>query len=87
MIVTGGATVGGSMVESNVSIVSAVGRQLGIMRESSAIWQDVALKAVSAELLVAKALFTRRPKFKKKPLIARRLKTTIPRLPILARLS
>lgn len=53
------------MVDSHVSIVSAVGRQLGIMRESSAIWQDVALKTVSAELLFAKALFTRRPKFKK----------------------
>ncbi|NOD99517.1 radical SAM protein [Ruegeria sp. HKCCD6228] len=67
LLVTGGATVGGSMVDSNSTIVDALGRQLGIMRTSSAIWQDVALKAVSAEMLLARALFRRKSKFKKAP--------------------
>ena len=65
LIITGGATVGGSMVEGNKTIVAALGRQLGIMRASSAIWQDVALKAVSAELLFARALYKARPKYRK----------------------
>ena len=65
LIVTRGATVAGSMIKANNSILSALGRQYGIMRESSAIWLDVALKAVSAELLGARTLFYMRPKFKR----------------------
>ncbi len=67
LIITGGATVGGSMMSNDSnSTLSAVGRQLGILRASSAIWQDLSLKAVSAELLTAKSLFMRGAKFKKK---------------------
>jgi len=65
LIVTGGATVGRSMVEANNTILSSLGRQFGIMGECTAIWQDVALNAVSAELLGARVIFNRRRKFKK----------------------
>ena len=60
LIVTGPTAIGGSMTaDSGQGVLAAVRRQLGVMRASSSIWLDLGLKAVSAELLSARALFDR----------------------------
>src|SRR5262245_59250979 len=68
LIVTGPTAIGGSMSASTgQGLVAAVKRQLDVMSSSSSIWLDLGLKAVSAELLVARALFDRTGRFKSAP--------------------
>ncbi len=66
LIVTGPTAIGGSMTaDDGQGVLQAVRRQLGVMRASSSIWLDLGLKAVSAELLSARALFDRTGTYKR----------------------
>lgn len=68
LVITGPATVGGSMTsDGGQGIGGALRRQMQIMTASSGIWLDMSLKAVSAELLAAKSLFGRSSKYANAP--------------------
>ncbi|MFN7917369.1 MAG: radical SAM protein [Vicinamibacterales bacterium] len=65
LIVTGPTAIGGSMTaDAGQGLVAAVRRQLGVMRASSSVWLDLGLKAVSAELLSARAFYQRSGAYK-----------------------
>ncbi len=65
LIITGGATIGGTMNNNKASVIESVRRQLSIAKTSSGPWLDFAVKAVSAELLTARKLFKLTPKYRR----------------------